>query len=118
MRRSVRALLVPVAAIAAVALLAAPLALAQADEPKVMKGSVVSVDAAAGTFVLKDEEKKGNVEKDTTFHLAKKPRILIDGKPSRLEDLKPGTEVRVSFDVDGRKRMAHTIETVDAKKKK
>lgn len=116
MRNRLRTALLPVVAVLVLAALAAPLSFGQSDEKDAIKGTVVSVNVAAGTFVIRDEMKKDNVAKETTFHLANRPRILISGKPAGLEDLKPGTEVKVAFSVDGKKRMAHTIETVEPKK--
>src|SRR5262249_55511843 len=73
-----------------------------------MSGTIVSVDTKAGNVVVRDEMKHGNKAKETTFHMSKDPRVLVGGQPARLEDLKPGQQVKVAFKVDGKKYLAHT----------
>ena len=58
-------------------------------------GEIVSADVAAQTLVVK--EKQGNDEKETTFTIDEKTKVLVNGKPDRLESLKAGQTAMVVF---------------------
>ena len=81
-----------------------------AEEMQKVEGTVVSTDPKAGSFVVKQVLRKGNVNKEITFTLAERPKVLVDGKPAGLDDLKSGDPITVRFKRHGAKFVAHVIE--------
>lgn len=104
-----------VLALYVLALLTATVAIAEEEPKEHLQGTIVSVDTKTETLVIRDPQKKGNRAMETKFSLSKKPRVLVNGNPASVADLKPGTEVKVAYKVDGKKWIAHTIETIQPK---
>lgn len=76
-------------------------------EPRMHRGTVVS--ATAGRLVLKDEtgaEKSYTVEREI--------RVMVHGKPARLEDLQETMPILVAVDEKG---VVLTIATIDKNKR-
>jgi len=68
-----------------------------------MLGEVVSVDPAGHTFTIK-ETVKGGEAKEVMFTFDEKGKVMVAGKPGRLEDLKAGDSVTVRYtEKDGNK---------------
>ncbi|WP_425617354.1 hypothetical protein NA78x_001028 [Anatilimnocola sp. NA78] len=78
-----------------------------AAEPQLHEGTVVS--AGTGQVSMKTADGKEHVFKtnDTT-------RITVNGKPGKLEDLKPGIQIRVMTD---QMNKVTSISTVDDRKR-
>lgn len=75
-------------------------------DPQVHEGIVVS---AGGTTVsLKKADGK-----EHSFKTNEMTRIMVNGKPGKLEDLKPGVLIRVMVDGKG---MVTSVSTVDDRK--
>lgn len=106
--------------IAAVALaFAAPVrgqeAAAKPEKPKrhTFTGMIESVDAAAGTVIVKkDQDSK-------TFKVGEKTKYsTADKKDAAIADLKVGDKVAVAYTEDGGTLMAHKIAPPESSKKK
>jgi len=76
-------------------------------DPQVIEGVVVS----AGTGQLSVRAADG---KEHSFKPNEMTRIMVNGKPGKLEDLKTGIQVRVMVDKQGK---VVSISTVDDRKK-
>ena len=61
-----------------------------------MLGEVVSVDAAGHSFTIK-ETVKGGEAKEVTFNFDEKGKVMVAGKPGKLDDLKAGDSVTVRY---------------------
>lgn len=75
-------------------------------EPMVIEGAVVS--ASAGQLSLRAADGK-----EHSFKPNEMTRIMVNGKPGKLEDLKAGVQVRVMVDKMGK---VVSISTVDDRK--
>jgi hypothetical protein len=75
-------------------------------DPQVHEGMVVS---ASGNQV----SLKGADGKEKSFKTNEKTRIIVNGKPGKLENLKPGVMIRVMVDGNG---MVTSVSTVDDRK--
>jgi len=68
-----------------------------------MLGEVVSVDPVGHTFTIK-ETVKGGEAKEVTFTFDQKGKVMVAGKPGKLDDLKSGDSVTVRYtEKDGNK---------------
>lgn len=81
---------------------------AEDEKPNVMEGKVVK--AAEGKLVMTDKDGKN----EHSHFVAKDATITIDGKASKLEDLKPGHMVRVTTKKRDDKVLAVVIEAKKA----
>ena len=79
----------------------------QGTEPQLYEGPVVS--AGAGQVSLRAADGKEHAFKTNSM-----TRITVNGKPGKLEDLKPGVQIRVMVDSKG---MVASVSTVDDRKK-
>ena len=70
---------------------------------RMIKGTVVSVDAVANTIVVKYKDT------DKTFTLDPAAKIMIAGKESQLADIQKDAKVTVVYKYDGKKRVALAI---------
>jgi hypothetical protein len=68
------------------------------------KGMIKSVTADKNEFVLTD-----NNQKDHTFHLAAKAKVIINDKESTLSDLKKGDEATVTWESKNGKMTASQV---------
>jgi len=75
-------------------------------DPAVHEGVVVSAGGTAVSIRKADGKEHSFKTNETT-------RIMVNGKPGRLEDLKPGVTIRVMVDGKG---MVTSISTVDDRK--
>jgi Cu/Ag efflux protein CusF len=85
------------------------------DAPKGMSvnGQVTSIDAKAGTLVVKAEAMGGTAAPhDMSFTIGPKTKILKDGKAANLADLKAGDRVAVEYESSSGKNMALVIGVV------
>ncbi len=78
----------------------------QGTEPQLHEGLVVS--AGAGQVSLRTAAGKEHAFKTNSM-----TRINVNGKPGKLEDLKPGVQIRVMVDAKG---MVASVSTVDDRK--
>ena len=102
-----RKLFVPVLALAfvlgVVSLAPAANKAVQKNASHSMLGEVVSVDPAGHTFTIK-ETVKGGEAKEVTFTFDETGKVMVAGKPGKLEDLKTGDSVTVRYtEKDGNK---------------
>ena len=68
-----------------------------------MLGEVVNVDPAGHTFTIK-ETVKGGEAKEVMFTFDEKGKVMVAGKPGKLDDLKAGDSVTVRYtEKDGNK---------------
>lgn len=74
-----------------------------APKERMIKGTVVSVDAVANTIVVKYKDS------DKTFTLDPAAKIMIAGKESQLADIQKDAKVTVVYKYDGKKRVALAI---------
>src|SRR5262249_18763645 len=70
-----------------------------------VKGKIKSVSADKNEFVLTD-----NNGKDLTFQTNAQSKVQLNNKDSRLNDLKTGDQVTVTFDKEGDKMIAKRID--------
>jgi hypothetical protein len=89
-----------VPALALVALFAFPFVVAAADA----KGKVKSVTADRGEVVMTDDGGK-----DWTLTAAKDCKVKVNETDSKLEDLKAGDEITVTYEKDGDRLIARSI---------
>jgi hypothetical protein len=68
------------------------------------KGSIKSVTADKNEFVLTD-----NLQKDYTFHLDAKGKVIINDKEGTLSDLKKGDEATVTWENKNGKMTASQV---------
>lgn len=64
-----------------------------AADPEHFRGEVVRTDPASGKLVLSNLR-----ERDVTFQANSESQIAINGRPAKLDDLKPNQRVRVTYD--------------------
>jgi len=102
-----RALLLAVAVLVP-AFWAAPTLTAEDEKLNVHEGKVVRV--AEGKLVMTDTDGKN----EHSHFVAKDAKITVDGKDSRLEDLKPGHMIRVTTKKKDDKVLAVVIEAKKA----
>lgn len=76
------------------------------NDPQVHEGMVVSAGGTAISLRKADGKEHSFKTNDTT-------RIMVNGKPGKLEDLKPGVMIRVMIDGKG---MVTSVSTVDDRK--
>jgi hypothetical protein len=69
------------------------------------KGKIKSVNADKNEFVCTDADGK-----DHTFTLAATGKITVADKDTKLADLKPGTEVTITYEKKGDKLEATKVE--------
>ncbi|HEV2970267.1 MAG TPA: hypothetical protein VGY55_09770 [Pirellulales bacterium] len=100
-----KTLIAPIAILLALTVTIRMTRAAPADDPNVKEGAIVSVDARK--LVLLDA---GGMK--SNLNLADSVQVTINGKPSKLMDLKTGTQVRVRMNVEGD---AVSIATIDSK---
>jgi hypothetical protein len=72
-------------------------------------GEVVSVDAAARTFAVK-ETLKGGARKQVAFELAPDAKVMIHGKASSLDEVRAGDSVTVRFIEKEGKKIARSCD--------
>ncbi len=94
-------------ALALVVFVSAP-ALAQAQAGNTHEGTIVS--AKNNEIVMKDK-----AGKEMTHQLAPNASVLVDGKASKLSDLKPGQKVRITTK-RGDEKVATRVEALDKNK--
>ncbi len=68
------------------------------------KGTIKSVTADKNEFVLTD-----NLQKDHTFHLDAKAKVIINDKEGTLSDLKKGDEASVTWENKNGKMTASQV---------
>ncbi len=68
------------------------------------KGTIKSVTADKNEFVLTD-----NLQKDLTFHLDAKAKVIINDKEGTLSDLKKGDEASVTWENKNGKMTASQV---------
>ena len=68
------------------------------------KGKIKSVDADKNTFVVTDKDGK-----DWTFTMDAAAKIQLNNKESKINDLKAGDEVEVTYDKDGDKLVCKEV---------
>jgi len=74
-----------------------------------VKGVVVSVDASAHTMVVKDSFGGGSMTREITFSLGESAKVMSQGKPATMNDLKPGSSVKVRYTAKDGALEAHEI---------
>jgi hypothetical protein len=74
-----------------------------AADPQMHEGTVVS--AGAGKLTIKDK-----AGKDQSFVIDGGTRVMVNGKPGQLEDLKESTRVQVMIDDKGKVLAVSTID--------
>jgi hypothetical protein len=91
-----------IVAVTALALAAAALPAEEKKGPPTVQGTVKAVDVKAGTLTLAGQTKEGQTAPpDETFTLAREVRlVIIDNRPVKLADLKPGTPVVLELSAD------------------
>jgi Cu/Ag efflux protein CusF len=75
-------------------------------------GEVVSVDATAKTITVKEKDK------DVTFTLAEKAKVMIHGKTGSLDELKAGDHVTVRYTEKDGAEIAQEVSTAKTPAKK
>jgi Cu/Ag efflux protein CusF len=91
-------------------------AAAKPEKPKrhVFTGMIESVDAAAGTVIVKN-----NKDVSKTFKVGEKTKYsTADKKDAMIADLKTGEKVTVAYTEEGGTLMAHKIAPPQPRKKK
>ena len=83
-----------------------------ATKTHVVEGEVVSADATAKTITLKEKDK------DTTFTLAEKAKVMIHGKAGSLDELKAGDHVTVRYTEKDGAEIAQEVSTAKTPAKK
>jgi len=78
-----------------------------------LRGEVTSVDAAAKTFTIK-ETLKGGHTKEVAFTDDARTKVMIQGKMAKLDEIKVGDSVKVSFVKKGTSKHARTVTVVGA----
>lgn len=78
-----------------------------------LRGTVQAVRPAQNELVL-EPAKSPEASAPTTLRVDHDTTIFIDGRTGSLSDLKPGQEVRASFDMKGNERHANWIEVTTA----
>ena len=81
----------------------APKAAPTKPKPPMMRGTVVSVDSATSTVVVKGQ--KG----DVTFDVDPAAKIMMGQKAVKLTELPKDTMVKVIYKMDGTKKVAKSI---------
>jgi hypothetical protein len=79
---------------------------AEDEKPNVHEGKVKEVKAADGKLIMTDKDGKN----EHSHFVAKDAKITVDGKPGKLEDLKPGQVIRVTTKKKDDKVLAVAIE--------
>jgi hypothetical protein len=82
-----------------------------------LSGELASVDAAAKSLTVKETMKDGKT-KDVVFTASDKTKVTVHGKAGKLEDLKPGDAVKVSYEKNGAENQASAISVVQSPAKK
>ncbi|OLC53638.1 MAG: hypothetical protein AUH92_05585 [Acidobacteria bacterium 13_1_40CM_4_69_4] len=72
-------------------------------------GEVVSVDPANNTFTIKENVKGGGEAKELTFNFDAKGKVMVAGKPGKLDDLKSGDSATVRYTEREGKMIAQEI---------
>src|SRR5258706_1060935 len=73
-----------------------------------MMGEVVTVDTTGHTFTIK-ETVKGGEAKEVSFNFDDKAKVMVAGKPGKLDDLKAGDSVTVRYTEKDGTKMAHEL---------
>jgi hypothetical protein len=68
------------------------LAAAEDEKPNIHEGKVKEVKAAEAKLIMTDKDGKN----EHSHFVAKDVKITVNGKPGKLEDLKPGQVIRVT----------------------
>lgn len=84
-------------------------AMHHASEMHKVVGEIVSVDATAQTFVVKETLKQGGAAKEMTFSFGEKGKVMTGGKAAMFTELKAGDSVTVHYHQKGDKIVAHEI---------
>ena len=82
-----------------------------------LSGEVVSADAAAKALTVKETLKDGKT-KDIAFTVDDTTKVTIQGKAGKLEDLKAGDPVKVSYHKTGTEHHAVAIALMSSPAKK
>jgi hypothetical protein len=82
---------------------AKPVATPPAAKPKMITGTVVSVDAVANTIVLKYNKV------DKTFTVDPAAKIMVAGQPAKLADIQKDAKVSIIYKIDGKNKVAIAI---------
>jgi len=72
-------------------------------------GEVVSVDAVNNTFTIKENVKGGGEAKELTFNFDAKGKVMVAGKPGKLDDLKSGDSATIHYTEKEGKMVAQQI---------
>jgi ferric-dicitrate binding protein FerR (iron transport regulator) len=69
-----------------------------------VRGQIKTIDARANTITLMIAAARAGVRvnQERTFTLGKQVRVIIDGRPASVADLKVGTEVTLTVDREGK----------------
>lgn len=79
-----------------------------------LTGEIVSVNAEAKTFTLKESVKKGTAE-EVSFTLADKGHVMVHGKQGNLQELKSGDYVTVRYVVKDGRHIAQQVDQATSK---
>jgi len=82
-----------------------------------LRGELVSVDVATRSLTVKETMKDGKT-KDVAFASDEKTKVTVHGKAGKLEDLKAGDSVKVSYHKKGTENHAAAIAVVESPAKK
>jgi len=93
------------------------LAAAKPDQLHHRHGEIVNVDAAAKSLSVKETLKDGKT-KEYSFIADEKTKVMVHGKAGKLEDLKTGDSVKVSYHKKGTENHVEAIAVVAAPAKK
>jgi Cu/Ag efflux protein CusF len=99
-----------VALLAVPAAAATPAAVAATDNARMSTagGMVASIDTVAKSIVVKVESQPGGAH-DMTFVVAEDSKLLKDGAPVALDDLKQGDKVTVTYKAQSGKNVVVNI---------
>ncbi len=80
-------------------------------------GEIVGVDTEERTLTVK-ETLKGGVAKSIAFTLAEDAKVMVRGKPSTMDEIKPGDSVTVKYVERNGKRIASSCDVAKPAGKK
>jgi ferric-dicitrate binding protein FerR (iron transport regulator) len=80
----------------------------RAEGPKRF-GPIRSVDVKAGTITLAGKKTESGQSADKTYPLAASVKVVIQGQPATLADIKPGQQATLQLAVDGQTVIQITI---------
>ena len=83
----------------------------------ILRGKVTGVDAAAKTSTVKGKMKSGKT-RELAFTVGDNTKVTIRGTEGKLNEIKAGDSVRVSYMKTGTARLAEEVAVVEAPTKK